>query len=338
MTRFLIVRLGALGDVVHGVPVAAALRAHFPQAAIDWLVSPAYVELLQLVEGLDRVIPIDPRRRGGGAGRVRFRDTIRDLRAQHYDAAFDLQGLLKSALLARSAGADVTVGFARGHARESLATAFYTRAVDPGEATHVVYKNLELLRAVHVDDRRVRFPLRVPETATASAVFERWPRRQFALLNPGAAWPNKRWPANRFGALAAAIAKAFGWRSLVLWGPGEEDLAAAVVGASGGAAEQAPATSLTDMLALAQGARVMVAGDTGPLHIGGAVGTPLVSLFGPTRAERNGPWGLYDIAVSRTDRCQCLYKRSCSQCTPCIDDISVPEVLDAVTRRVAERG
>ena len=202
----------------------------------------------------------------------------------------------------------------------------------------MVYKNLELLRAVHVDDRRVRFPLRVPETATASAVFERWPRRQFALLNPGAAWPNKRWPANRFGALAAAIAKAFGWRSLVLWGPGEEDLAAAVVGASGGAAEAAPATSLTDMLALAQGARVMVAGDTGPLHIGGAVGTPLVSLFGPTRAERNGPWGLYDIAVSRTDRCQCLYKRSCSQSTPCIDDISVPEVLDAVTRRVAERG
>jgi ADP-heptose:LPS heptosyltransferase len=178
----------------------------------------------------------------------------------------------------------------------------------------------------------------VPDTPTASAVFERWPRRQYALLNPGAAWPNKRWPADRFGALASAIARTFGWRSLVLWGPGEEALAAAVVAASGGAAEAAPPTSLTDMLALAQGARVMVAGDTGPLHIGGAVGTPLVSLFGPTRAERNGPWGLYDIAVSRTDRCQCLYKRSCSQATPCIDDISVDEVVSAVERRVAASG
>lgn len=339
MTRFLIVRLGALGDVVHGIPVAAALRAHFPSAAIDWLVSPPYVELLDLVDGLDRRIPVDPRRRSRGAhGQPRLRDVIRDLRAQRYDAAFDLQGLLKSALIARSAGASVTVGFSRGHAREALATAFYTHAIDPGDATHVVYKNLELLKGVHVDDRRVRFPLRVQETPTSDAVFERWPRRQFVLINPGAAWPNKRWPADRFGALASAIARSRGWRSLVLWGPGEESLAAAVVAASAGSAEVAPATSIADMVAIARGARLMVAGDTGPLHIGGAVGTPLVSLFGPTRAERNGPWGLYDMAVSRTDRCRCLYKRTCSQASACIDDISVADVMQAVEQRVAAGG
>ena len=130
MTRFLIVRLGALGDVVHGIPVAAALRAHFPSAAIDWLVSPPCVELLDLVDGLDRRIPVDPRRRSRGAhGQPRLRGVIRDLRAQRYDAAFDLQGLLKSALIARSAGASVTVGFSRGHAREALATAFYTHEI-----------------------------------------------------------------------------------------------------------------------------------------------------------------------------------------------------------------
>jgi ADP-heptose:LPS heptosyltransferase len=108
-----------------------------------------------------------------------------------------------------------------------------------------------------------------------------------------------------------------------------------VVSASNGAAERAPATSITDLFAIARRARVLVSGDTGPLHIGGAVGTPLVALFGPTFAARNGPWSAADIVIARTDACVCLYRRRCRRATPCINDIQLPDVVAAVERRVA---
>jgi ADP-heptose:LPS heptosyltransferase len=124
---------------------------------------------------------------------------------------------------------------------------------------------------------------------------------------------------------------------MILWGPGEEHLAAAVVAASRGAAQAAPPTTITDILSLAQAAHLMISGDTGPLHLAGAVGTPIVALFGPTRAERNGPWSSSDLSISRYDQCVCHYERRCRRDQPCIDEISVETVIDAVERRVAAR-
>jgi heptosyltransferase I len=335
VNRFLIVRLGSLGDVVHGIPVAAALRHEYPASRIDWLVDPRYVELLNLVVGLDRRIGVDPRAIRRGEARRRFRQTLRELRDTGYDAAIDLQGLLKSAMLARSIRAHQTIGFPRRHLREPLARLFYTDAPDPGLATHVIYKNLALLAPLHVTDLRVRFPLEIPRTATTTQIIHRFERREYALVNPGAAWPNKRWPPANFGAVAAAIEREFGWRSLVLWGPGEQELAHEVVAQSGGAAEISPPTTITDLVGLARGARLMISGDTGPLHIAGAVSTPIVALYGPTRPDRNGPWGLSDVSISRVQQCSCVYERKCRKTERCIDDISVAEVISAVQRRVA---
>jgi ADP-heptose:LPS heptosyltransferase len=123
--------------------------------------------------------------------------------------------------------------------------------------------------------------------------------------------PNKRWPPERFGALATMMRDRLGLRSFVLWGPGEDSLASDVVLASHGAASVAPATTITDLASIARGARVMISGDTGPLHIAAAVGVPIVALFGPTRAERNGPWIDADITLSRYEGCQCHYERRC---------------------------
>jgi heptosyltransferase-1 len=335
VNSFLIVRLGSLGDVVHGIPVAAALRHEFPASRIDWMVDPRYVELLNLVVGLDRRIGVDPRAIKHGRARQRFRETLRELRHIGYDAAIDLQGLLKSAMLARSIRAHRTIGFPRKHLREPLARLFYTDAPDPGEATHVIYKNLALLAPLQVTDRRVRFPLEIPRTATSEQIINRFEGRDYALINPGAAWPNKRWPAARFGAVAAAIAREFRWRSLVLWGPGEQEMAHEVVAQSGGGAEISPPTTITDLVGLARGARLMISGDTGPLHIAGAVNTPIVALYGPTRPDRNGPWGLSDVSISRVQQCSCVYERKCRKAERCIDDISVAEVISAVQRRVA---
>lgn len=338
MNRFLIVRLGSLGDVVHGIPVAAALRQEYPSSRIDWMVDPRYVELLDLVKGIDRRIAVDPRAIRKGAGRKKFRETLRELREADYDAVIDLQGLLKSAMLARSVHGRQTIGFPRKHLREQLARLFYTSAPDPGDATHVIYKNLALLAPLKVVDRRVRFPLEIPHTPTVLQVMARFEPDGYVLINPGAAWSNKQWPPERFGRIAEGIAREFGWQSLVLWGPGEQDIAHNVVAASGGAAAASPPTTIADLVGIARHARLMISGDTGPLHIAGAVSTPIVALYGPTRPERNGPWGLHDVALSRVQQCSCVYERKCKKAERCIDDISVAEVMGAVQRRVSARG
>lgn len=338
MNRFLIVRLGSLGDVVHAIPTAAALRAAYPQARIDWLVDPKYMELIDLVTCVDRGVPIAPRMFARGDERWRFLQTMRELRQVRYDAVIDLQGLLKSAVLARAAGARRTIGFPRRHLREPLARLFYTHAPTPGPIPHVIFKNLALLAPLNIDDRRLRFPLDAPSTPAVDSVVSRFGPEGYVLINPGAAWPNKQWPPDRYGSVAAAIHRRFGWRSVVLWGPGEKPLADAVVAASSGAAEVSPPTTITDLIGVSRRANLMLSGDTGPLHIACAVGTPIVALFGPTWPDRNGPWGLYDVTVSRVEQCICLYERRCRRSTPCINDIPVDEVLKAIDRRLAAHG
>ena len=323
--RFLIVRLGALGDVIHGIPVAAALRRAFPTARIDWLVDPRYVELLGCVAGIDGVIGLNPR-----DGIAAVAAVVRRLRGQRYAVAFDLQGLLKSAVLARLAGAQRTVGFARGQLREPTARFLYTTSVDTGGARHVIEHNLALLSAVGVATQDVEVPLNVPpingeQVATPAGA-------EYIVMNAGAAWPNKRWPAARLGAVAEALFSGFGLRSVVLWGPGEQHLASAVVAGSGGAAIPAPRTSIVEMMAMIKGARLVVSGDTGPVHLAAAVQTPVVGVYGPTDPLRNGPWSNGDVVVSRYEECSCHYQRRCHMPARCIDTITVADVVDAATR------
>jgi len=326
--RFLIVRLGALGDVVHAIPVAAALRQRFPGAQIDWLVDPRYVELVQMVRGVDRAVPIDLR------APLAAWTTVGALRRRRYHAAIDLQGLVKSAALARVAGAVWTIGFAAAHLREPLARKFYTAHVDPGASGHIIRRNLALLEPLGIRSDRLAFPLTVEPTIAADAAIAAV-GGPFALINPGAAWPNKRWPAERFGAVARALLEGDGLGSLVLWGPGEERLAEDIVAQANGAATLAPPTAIADIVPLAARARLVISGDTGPLHLAAAVGAPIVGVYGPTDPARNGPWLTNDVCVSRYEACQCHYKRSCTQAARCIDDIAVEAVVAAARRRLS---
>jgi len=339
MTRFLIVRLGALGDIVHAIPVAAALRRAFPDAQIDWLVSGKHREILDLVPAIDRSLPVKDR--GGRGGGEALSSMIRGLRETKYDVALDLQGLIKSAVIARLSGAARVVGFNGRYARESLARLFYTDVHDPGgegiyapsETRHVVEINLGLLAPLGITDTATEFPIDARESAIARTMTEQTGGR-YALLNPGAAWPNKRWPPARLAALAAALRERRGLPSVIIWGPGEYELAEDVVTLAGGAAILSPQTAIADVVALARGAAVMVSGDTGPTHLAAAVGTPIVGIYGPTRPERNGPWVREDETVSRAAICQCHHYRSCKAERMCLLDIEVAEVLAAVERRL----
>ena len=339
MSRFLIVRLGSLGDLVHTLPAVAAIRRAHPTATIDWLVDAVHQDFLALVPILSSVVVL--RERTVSA----WLETRKALRAREYDVALDFQGLLKSAALARLSGAKRVIGFDRAALREAAAAPFYNERVDVGEGRHVIEKNLRLAAAVIGKDlgspfdvlRKLpeSFPLADVESAALADVRQRAPG-PFALLNPGAAWPNKRWPPSSFGRLAQHLRRRHGLTSVVLWGPDEAALAHEVVAASAGAALMAPITNLADLVAIAREASLVVSGDTGPTHIAAAVGAPVVALFGPTNPARNGLWSDEDVSIARYDSCDCHYERQCRRATGwCLGTVTVDEVETAVDARLA---
>lgn len=338
--RLLVVRLSSLGDVVHAIPAAAALRRAFPAARIDWLAGERCRELVELVPVIDRCLAA-PRLRAATA----FPRLLRALRAARYDAAIDFQGLLKSAVLARAAGARRVIGFGPGQLRERAARLLYTETPDVGSPAHVIHKNLALAAALGAAQRPAEFPLADPQSDAVERARQALGGAQggeFALLNPGAAWASKRWPAERFGALADRLRRERGLPSIVAWGPGERELAERVVAASDTAAAAAPPTGIADLVALSRAATVMVAGDTGPLHVAAAAGAPVVGLYGPSDPRRNGPWSAADRVVSRCGACHCRRDRPaaagvvrrCTRAESCMAAIPVDEVAAAVQRRI----
>jgi heptosyltransferase I len=330
LNKFLIVRLGSLGDIIHAVPAAAALRRSFPQASIDWLVDGRHRDLLELVPVVDRRIVVNTSSAGS------LSSVLGDLRRARYDAALDLQGLLKSAVLARLSGALRVIGFPPDLLRERAARFLYTETAGD-TAPHVIDKNLSMLKAVGVRMPGIEFPLDDRHPRMAAEARSRLgieDGQRFALINPGAAWPNKRWPPVYFAEVSRELAKRHDLRSLVLWGPGEEHIAEAVVAASDNTAAISPPTSISDLISLSKAAALMISGDTGPMHIAGALGTPLVGIFGPTDPQRNGPWGEDDLVASRYRSCACHYQRECRISGWCLLDISPREVMELVDRRL----
>ena len=346
--RILIVRLGSLGDLIHTLPALAELHDAWHQAEIDWVVEHGHADLLALVPILSRVIVLGDRTPAG------WWEVIRTLRARHYDLAIDLQGLVKSASLARFSSAKRVVGFDADGLRERAARLFYTETVEVSDDRHVIDKNLALLRGLipgpedsptlgsvsakaragRPQDSVLRFPLKEPPSPALQSLRAQGVQ-DFAVINPGAAWPNKRWPPDSFAAVALFIHARFGWTPLIMWGPGEQEIAQAICDATGGVARCAPPTKLADLVAIARAAKLFVSGDTGPLHIAGATGTPIVALFGPTSPARNGPWDHRDVSISRYDSCACHYKRACQrEPTWCLGQISVDEVKRAIEQRM----
>jgi heptosyltransferase-1 len=309
--RLLIVRLGAMGDVIHGLPAAAALRATFPEAMIGWLIEERWAELLCTLSTprtgprsaqrplVDRIHTVNTRqwRRAPFAVATweRIAASFSDLQAAKYEIAVDLQGAVRSSLLARWSGAPVIYGPTQP--RENLATMFYTRQVI-ASGKHVVEQNLSLAEAVA--HRRMKLlPAELPRDAVAEQECElrlkAYGPKGVALLNPGAGWGAKQWPPERYGQVAKQLAED-GWKVLINFGPGEEDLANAVEGASDGGAEKFTGT-VTQLIALTRRARLFLGGDTGPMHLAAALGVPVVGIFGPTDPVRNGPFGTRSIVL-----------------------------------------
>jgi len=326
--RLLIVRLGSLGDIIHTLPAAAALRDSFPRAQIDWVVESRWREILEGNPDLNRVIAFDRSRANHVA------NVVQVLREAHYTRALDFQSLYKSALLARAAGAGEVLGFDWSYARERPATFLYTRRIHP-DGLHKVEHNLSLAVAAGARRGEPRFSL--PASPEADAWIEReLSARNLSnvfVMSPGGGWRSKCWPAERYGALHRELAKDFGWRGVVSFGPGEEDLASELVRAAGSPEPVLLPMNLPQLIALSRRAKFLIAADTGPLHVAAAVGTPVVGLYGPTDPARNGPYTKRVVIVRRARPGETTYKRSASYSLAMLR-IEVADVVKAVRQLV----
>lgn len=287
--RILISRMSAIGDTILTMPVACALRQHFPDAYIAWVVEKKAAPMIRQHPAVDRVIELE---RGWFTSLRGLRETRQLLRQHRFEVSIDCQGLTKSALAGWLSGASQRIGYAGRHGGE-LSRILNNTLVKP-VFSHLTDRSLELLIPVGITAPKVTWMLPIPEAARNWA--SRWrrtiPTARLAVLNPGATAHSKMWEADRFGATARYLSNRYGYRSVVVWGNSQErSMAEQIVSHSEGTATLSPDTDLHHLAALIATSDLFVSGDTGPLHMAVAVGTPTIGLYGSTRPGDSGPYG-----------------------------------------------
>jgi lipopolysaccharide heptosyltransferase I len=322
--RILIIKPSAIGDVVHALPVLNLLRRHWPAAKIDWLVTPACAGLLEGHPQLDEVVLFNRRHYGPGwykpAIAWEFIRWTYQLRRRRYDLVIDLQGLFRSGWLAWATGAPRRIGFA--NAREG-GWIFYTQRIHAGTVDqHAVERYLKLAQALGCSTGPIEFHLAVSDADHQAASVLLEGEEPFAVLLPGTNWPTKRWPIEHFAALVGPLRERFGLRAIVAGGPDESQLAQQIPGA----VNLAGRTTLGQLTALLQRADLIIANDSGPMHIAAALGRPLVSLFGPTNPVRTGPFNRADSVLRINIACSPCYSRKCTH-QSCLRWLSPDDVL-----------
>ncbi len=304
----LILRLSALGDVIHTIPAVVALQHALPESEIGWVVERAYRDLVKTITGVE-TIPVSMKK--WGRAFVSSRGEMFAARAamRGYDTAVDFQGLIKSASLAWVSRARTRYGFDRDSIRETPAGVFLNRRVRVNPSLHIVEQNVALARAVApaiIEVPNVDFtPFAADPTGKLRELHDR------VVLVPGAGRPEKQWPLDCF----AEVARQMGDRVIAVWGPNEESLAAAI------GCEVAPATNLRELAWLFRHARLVIAGDTGPLHLAAALGTPVVGLFGPTDPRRNGPFGQLPNVVETWSSTKSMHSVTAADVLRRIDEV-----------------
>lgn len=294
--RILLTRTSHIGDCVLTLPMLCALRDRFPGAFIAWAVEQPSDQFLQHHPALDQVIPL---RRGWLKRPGEIWQLRRTLRALEFDVAIDSQSRTRSAISAWLSAAPRRVGWQAPAGKD--VSLLVNRERYASNSTHLVDRQLDLLKSLGVESPRVRFdfPLQL-DAQRAMDAFLRGANLQggFVAMNPGAGWESRRWPTERYGQVARWLRDNHGHLSVVTWaGADERAMAEAIVQRADGAAMAAPRTSLHELAALLQRATFYFGSDTGPMHFAAAVGTRCVALFGPTRPECSGPYGPGHVAV-----------------------------------------
>ena len=325
--RFLVVRLGSLGDIVHTFPAVAGLRQSFPSADIIWLTHPRWVQLVE-ASGLATDIWAVDSRSLPNVGHILAR-----VRSLVWDASIDYQGLWKSSLLPFLGGTRRRIGFSAATVREYGVPILYTDRVEC-RTRHVADQNGELTLRAGAVNPVSNFSLKIPscDEAFVRQQLATGGASRYIVLSPGGGWRSKCWPADRFGLLSQKIHDGLGLRCVINYGPGEDSLVDSVRASSVNSQPLAYDGELGQLMALLRNASCIVGGDTGPLHLAVALGVPAVALFGPTDPARNGPYSAREI-VLRSPSAVTTYKRG-EYPDPSLLEVSVDQVYEAVQRRL----
>ena len=330
MKNILVVKLSAIGDVIHALPVSYAVKETFPEAHLTWVVEPTAYGILEGNPFIDNIILFEKKRFRTVRGFLEeFRPFRHELRARKYDAALDLQGLFKSAAIVAQSGAKLRLGTA--NMREG--SAYVSHPIKGAHASgHIVERYLDVARALGCRVDEVRFPVAVSpaEAASADALLAAEGVREdnrFAVLAIGANWPNKRWPVKYFAVLADWLYSEKLIPVLVGGGRLDESLVRDIETLT----EVPPVnlvgrTSLKKLAHIFKRADLVLGGDTGPVHLAAGLGTKTVMLMGPTDANRNGPYGQQENAMEIPRSCKACWKRRCPKGLDCLAILSVEEV------------
>ena len=293
--RFLISRMSAIGDTILTLPVACAIRDHFPNAFISWVVEEKAAPMVQSHSAIDELVVLP---RGWFTSPSKLIRARRQLKRLDCDVTIDCQGMTKSALATYLSGAKKRIGYLGRHARE-LSRLFSNVRVQP-IFHHLTDRSLELLAPLGITSPAVRWDLPIAESARSWA--DRYRQtiatERLAILNPGATWHSKRWLPERFGETARYLAECYGYKSVAVWGtPLDRAMASDIVSTSNGAAVLAPETDLQHLAAMIETADLFISNDTGPLHLSVAVGTRTIGLYGATKPGDCGPYG--QVAIQK---------------------------------------
>ncbi|HBG93297.1 MAG TPA: lipopolysaccharide heptosyltransferase II [Nitrospiraceae bacterium] len=326
LRKILVIKPSSLGDIVHSLPFLNVLRDSFPKAEIHWIIARGLEGLLEGHPMINKLWIINKddwkRIKGAGATIKELRSLFKSLKAERYDIVIDLQGLLRSGILAKATGAPVRIGFKE--AREG-SRIFYTHTVKAGKDVHAVDRYLEMAKFLGCDTSEVKFPFPLSFTSQLSPFSFQLPDK-YAVIVPGARWETKRWHPERFGELASMLSI----RSVIVGGESDIDIAGIVVKNSGSnAVSIVGKTNLKELIEIMRNARFVVTNDSGPMHIAAALNVPVFAIFGPTNPLRTGPYGKSHVIIRKGLECSPCYRKKCKG-IKCMEMTGAKEVADII--------
>ncbi len=326
--KILVIKPSSLGDVVHSLPFLYVLRDCFPFAKIDWVIARGIEGILEGNPMVRKLWIID-KDSWKKIGRLKWTlsemgQLVKGLKAESYDVVIDLQGLMRSGMIAKATGSPVRIGFSEAREGSSL---FYTHKVRGGRDIHAVDRYLKIAKAIGcvVDEVRSPMPL-IKESDPVKCIKKDF--GDYAVIVPGARWETKKWPAERFASVASMLSV----KSIIVGSSADAAISKVIEEKSGGKAlSMAGKTDIRELICLIRGSKFVITNDSGPMHIAAACGVPVIAIFGPTNPVRTGPYGQQNIIVRPSLDCAPCYKRKCKE-TKCMQEITAEKVLEAVKK------
>lgn len=332
--KILIIKPSSLGDIIHSLPFLNSIRKCFPQAEIHWVVAKPFAQLLEAHPMIQKLWVVD---KDGWKTSLRHtiseaRELFKGLKKEDFDIAIDLQGLLRSGIIAYASGAKMRIGLKGFKEAREGSWVFHTHRVPTGEKlVHAVDRYLKVAEFLGCDVSEKRFPL--PPAQDFPMNFQ----GHYAVLVPGARWQSKRWSAENFSRIAILLKKDLGLKSVIIGTKADEETALEIVSASeGSAVSLAGKTSLRQLIDIISNSSVVISTDSGPMHIASALNKPVFAIFGATSPERTGPYGEKSTVLTAELPCSpCLRKKCPTHKTPkCMDAITPEMLYNAIMKRL----